>query len=351
MIVKEKIFESPDFVCLSGKYSKHSIRKCAGRSEELSWDQGYAFGYYEKTFYLSRTAHGDMRSKDGEILKRSLNMKYPGRIWPKAKIISFWKYPAPSRIRKVIKDLEKELENLFIESTIWDDPKYKIEIIVSSKPKSSKTYRSNSDYSAFSGDSPGDLKWNLANVTSKFITPKKYELQSNIQQRSKEEIEQEHEISPMLKKTRSVPSDVGSKRYASRRPLAWSQKLYQESYKAQHVYENIEFERGLEPKQALSLGSRALIKKWFDDLDISPDRYTINTDLSIEVKGDLWLRGTNISSLPNNLSVGGRLDLRETNITLLPDNLSVKGYLDIEGTNITSLPDNLSIEGTIYKDF
>ena len=121
--------------------------------------------------------------------------------------------------------------------------------------------------------------------------------------------------------------------------------------KAQFVYENIEFERGLEPKQALSLGRRALIKKWFDDLDISPDRYVINPDLSIEVGGSLYLEDTNITSLPNNLSVEADLYLRGTNITSLPDNLSVGGWLDLEGTNITSLPDNLSVGGTIYKDF
>ena len=137
------------------------------------------------------------------------------------------------------------------------------------------------------------------------------------------------------------------------------------------VYESINFERGLEPKQAFSLGRRALIKKWFDDLDISPDRYTINADLSIEVGGTLYLRGTNITSLPDNLSVGGGLYLygtkitslpdnlsvggdlylQGTNITSLPDNLKVGGSLGLTGTNITSLPDNLSVGGTIYKDF
>jgi len=58
----------------------------------------------------------------------------------------------------------------------------------------------------------------------------------------------------------------------------------------------------------------------------------------LTVQGDLYLRGTQITSLPDNLSVGGSLYLRGTQITSLPDNLSVGGYLDLRGTQITSLP-------------
>ena len=43
--------------------------------------------------------------------------------------------------------------------------------------------------------------------------------------------------------------------------------------------------------------------------------------------GSLDLRGTGITSLPDNLTVGGSLDLRGTGITSLPDNLTVGGYL------------------------
>jgi len=114
------------------------------------------------------------------------------------------------------------------------------------------------------------------------------------------------------------------------------------------IFESIEFERGIEPKQALSLGKKALIKKWFDDLGIPSSQYTINVDLSIKVKGRLDLEGANITSLPDNLSVERWLDLKRTNITSLPDNLSVGGWLDIQDTNITLLPDNLSIGGSLF---
>ena len=49
----------------------------------------------------------------------------------------------------------------------------------------------------------------------------------------------------------------------------------------------------------------------------------------------LYLRGTGITALPDNLTVGGYLYLRGTGITALPDNLTVGGYLDLRGTGIT----------------
>ena len=65
--------------------------------------------------------------------------------------------------------------------------------------------------------------------------------------------------------------------------------------------------------------------------------------------GYLYLRGTNITTLPEGLSVGGYLDLRGLNITTLPEGLSVGGYLYLEGTNITTLPESLSVGGDIFK--
>ena len=43
--------------------------------------------------------------------------------------------------------------------------------------------------------------------------------------------------------------------------------------------------------------------------------------------GSLDLEGTQITALPENLTVGGSLDLRGTQITALPENLTVGGYL------------------------
>ena len=52
--------------------------------------------------------------------------------------------------------------------------------------------------------------------------------------------------------------------------------------------------------------------------------------------GSLYLEGTAITALPDNLTVGGSLYLSGTAITALPDNLTVGGSLYLEGTQITA---------------
>jgi len=56
------------------------------------------------------------------------------------------------------------------------------------------------------------------------------------------------------------------------------------------------------------------------------------TDEDLDVKGDLNLVYTKITSLPDNLKVEGYLDLENTKITSLPDNLKVGGFLDLRKT-------------------
>ena len=67
------------------------------------------------------------------------------------------------------------------------------------------------------------------------------------------------------------------------------------------------------------------------------------------VKGDLDLRGTKITSLPEGLKVGGNLYLENTPITSLPEGLKVGRHLDLEGTPITSLPEGLKVGRDIFR--
>jgi fructose-1-phosphate kinase PfkB-like protein len=64
------------------------------------------------------------------------------------------------------------------------------------------------------------------------------------------------------------------------------------------------FERGKDPKATLAIGKRAQIKKWFDDLGLDESVYKIKDDLRVVVKGNLNLRNTQITELPDNLRVG-----------------------------------------------
>ena len=66
-------------------------------------------------------------------------------------------------------------------------------------------------------------------------------------------------------------------------------------------------------------------------------------------KGNFELKGTPLTSLPDNLTkVGGYLDLENSKITTLPDNLQVGGDLFLRKSKITSLPNNLKVGGDLW---
>jgi len=73
------------------------------------------------------------------------------------------------------------------------------------------------------------------------------------------------------------------------------------------------------------------------------------TPEELNVKGDLDLSGSNITSLPEGLKVDGSLSLNNCyDLTSLPKNLEVTGNLDLLGTKkLTSLPDGLVVWGFI----
>ena len=59
----------------------------------------------------------------------------------------------------------------------------------------------------------------------------------------------------------------------------------------------------------------------------------------LDVKGDLYLDRTNITSLPQDLKVGGNLDLANTKITSLPEDLQVERHLWLRNTPLTKKSD------------
>jgi hypothetical protein len=64
--------------------------------------------------------------------------------------------------------------------------------------------------------------------------------------------------------------------------------------------------------------------------------------------GDLDLRDTPITSLPEGLKVGGNLYLSDTSITSLPKGLIVGNYLDLYNTRrLNSLPEGLKVRGDL----
>ena len=78
-------------------------------------------------------------------------------------------------------------------------------------------------------------------------------------------------------------------------------------------------------------------------------RYTKITELPNDLTvGGLELSGTGIRNLPDNLTVGGGLDISDTGIADLPNNLTVAVGLDLTGTDIVKLPDSLKAGSKIY---
>ena len=71
----------------------------------------------------------------------------------------------------------------------------------------------------------------------------------------------------------------------------------------------------------------------------------------LTVRGDLDLEGTPITSLPDNLTVGGCLYLHKTKITSLPNNLAVEGNIFLDGTPITSLPNHFTVGCGLFLDY
>ena len=84
------------------------------------------------------------------------------------------------------------------------------------------------------------------------------------------------------------------------------------------------------------------VEKWCNSFDFNP----------ILKSGffDLNLMNTQITSLPDGLTVGGDLYLRNSQITSLPEDLTVGGWLDLRNSQITSLPLGLTVGGEIYRD-
>ena len=71
------------------------------------------------------------------------------------------------------------------------------------------------------------------------------------------------------------------------------------------------------------------------------------TEEELNVKGNLDLERSKITSLPKGLYVKGNLDLSNSKITSLPKGLKVGGKLLLIATPITSLPEGLKVDGVL----
>ena len=117
------------------------------------------------------------------------------------------------------------------------------------------------------------------------------------------------------------------------------------------VRESLRFERKKDAHSAMGIGRRSQIERWLEETGI--DGWTINNDMTIDIKGHLYLMYTDLSGFPDFIQFG-KID---GNFFINGNELvSLKGCPYIIGgsfdcsynklTNLEYFP--ISIEGNLY---
>ena len=183
--LKNLIKENPDGV---GYYVKN---------KHLGWSQpdAHPFGFHKNKAYIGESGdtHGQISDETGGYFSRD-SLKYPGRLWYKDKVITFWEFPPRNKMKFLISQLEKaakKQQNLNLK--IWNND-WKIEVI----DKGGDIY------------DPKDKTWgwdDSSELSIIFIPLEKY--QGSHKQVGKE---LSHKKSPLLKKKKEVPKGLGSRK-------------------------------------------------------------------------------------------------------------------------------------------
>jgi hypothetical protein len=180
-----RLFESPDGLHYN--------------NQTLEWgDVGtYAFGYYDFDMMVSSETdnHPSMNYKYNKNNIDRTRLTYPGRIWTKEKVITFWKYPPPNKLRQLFNDLEKEFEkdNVDIDYDFWNNYKIQVDKGVL------QFYGNDQELNRF----------------DEYVSPKEYVGSHDVPE---EEFNKEHELSPLKKNKKIKP-------YSKNRPLKFKQYL------------------------------------------------------------------------------------------------------------------------------
>ena len=104
------ITENPDDLMMTyPDGNKHSLR--------FTDDDAYVFGWQKRDAFVSGPGevHGEINDNEGNSAWSRSDFDYPGRLWKRAKVITFWTYPSPSKLKGLIKQLNKAFDNR------WED--------------------------------------------------------------------------------------------------------------------------------------------------------------------------------------------------------------------------------------
>ena len=251
------IRESADTLCMPGTYI--GPNQCNNSKKIASFDDpdSHAFGIDRDHARMKVSKAGEDHVNMDKDYEQELGYDeyaenvHEGRLWKDKKIISFWDSPKPEHLEKIIRAIERELmRKEGIDLPMWDDPEWRIEIMISPED-GSPVYNSK-----ISSILP-------IQYMTKYVPFGKYTGTMDPER-------VEHEKSPMEKKKRAVPAHVGSKRYGERKPLKWRQALVPES-----LDEAMQFQRGGDAVKSMGLG-----------LEAAKDR--IKEEIEWKIEDDQW---------------------------------------------------------------
>jgi len=224
-IVRERIFESPDRVDIE-----------TGNS--LYWHQGnhivITFGWYEGKLYYEIAPNVEELSRDythanltNKIKDKSAkkdfegrsDFDYPGRMWVRDKIISFWEFPDEYTMKSLISELSHELH-----IDMLNDDEWKIDIIPSHKKINPNDYDNEEDYKKAINYQKSSLGFENG---WKLMPLSKYTGGGRV---PRSELLKQHELSPLKKGNKIVPPGIGSNSN-KKKPLPYKQAMYTESIK------------------------------------------------------------------------------------------------------------------------
>jgi len=103
-VIKDLLTENPEWVTIN--YDKFSFGDSEARA--FAWYKGKLYVGENSTDWHYSLVPRDVKKKkadkDYDYISRK-KLEYPGRLWLKEKIMSFWKYPPESKWKKLMKEL------------------------------------------------------------------------------------------------------------------------------------------------------------------------------------------------------------------------------------------------------
>jgi len=215
--------ESPDRICMTNvnyKYAKGKYVDCGYDCQNKDDEKGCyndldsrSFGYHKEKSKIGRNKIGEIWvGGERETHKPNrLHFKYPGRIWFKRGIISFWEYPPPDKLENIINEIIEKIKEVNdpIKNSITHDflDNLIIEIIKNSTPDPF-----DADWDKNDNDEEAvDISWEGI-VETEYIRVKDYKYLTNIIQPNKDALFQDHRKSPMdpSKKKKEISKNFGS---------------------------------------------------------------------------------------------------------------------------------------------